>query len=48
MLVDLYKKAKVPDYMNMCRCLVFLDEASAIAELFISLLTEEVEVRISD
>lgn len=44
LLVELYKKAKVPDYTNMCRCLVFLDEPSAISALFLSLLKEESEV----
>eukprot|EP01127_Copromyxa_protea_P014006 TRINITY_DN383_c0_g1_i2.p1 TRINITY_DN383_c0_g1~~TRINITY_DN383_c0_g1_i2.p1 ORF type:complete len:979 (-),score=262.92 TRINITY_DN383_c0_g1_i2:24-2570(-) len=43
LLVALYKKVAIPDYMNMCRCLVFLDEASSISDLFISLLKEEVE-----
>jgi len=43
LLVSLYRQASVPDYINMCRCLVFLDLPLAISELFAALLAKEVE-----
>lgn len=32
-LVGLYKNLNTPDYVNMCQCLIFLDDALAVAEL---------------
>ena len=32
-LVDLYRNLAVPDYVNMCQCLIFLDESQAVAEI---------------
>lgn len=32
-LVELYKNLAVPDYVNMCQCLIFLDESRAVAEV---------------
>lgn len=32
-LVNLYKNLDVPDYVNMVQCLIFLDDAAAIAEI---------------
>ncbi|XP_043284346.1 26S proteasome non-ATPase regulatory subunit 1 [Venturia canescens] len=32
-LVSLYKNLGTPDYVNMCQCLIFLDDPLAVAEL---------------
>lgn len=32
-LVGLYKNLSTPDYVSMCQCLIFLDDALAVAEL---------------
>lgn len=32
-LVNLYRNLETPDYVNMCQCLIFLDDALAVAEL---------------
>lgn len=32
-LVDLYRNLATPDYVNMCQCLIFLDESQAVAEV---------------
>ncbi|OXU28321.1 hypothetical protein TSAR_002153 [Trichomalopsis sarcophagae] len=32
-LVGLYKNLTTPDYVSMCQCLIFLDDALAVAEL---------------
>ena len=32
-LVSLYRNLETPDYVNMCQCLIFLDDAQAVAEL---------------
>ncbi|KAK6626505.1 proteasome regulatory particle base subunit [Polyplax serrata] len=32
-LVDLYRNLAIPDYVNMCQCLIFLDESQAVAEI---------------
>lgn len=37
-LVQLYKQLNVPDYLNVSRCLVFLDDAKSLAEILDSLL----------
>ena len=38
----MYQKLAVPDYINMCQCLLFLDDADAIADTLARLLTKEV------
>lgn len=32
-LVSLYRNLGTPDYVNMCQCLIFLDDPLAVAEL---------------
>ncbi|XP_047109390.1 26S proteasome non-ATPase regulatory subunit 1 isoform X1 [Schistocerca piceifrons] len=32
-LVDLYRNLATPDYVNMCQCLIFLDDPLAVAEI---------------
>ncbi|XP_037088868.1 26S proteasome non-ATPase regulatory subunit 1-like [Pollicipes pollicipes] len=32
-LVDLYRNLATPDYVNMCQCLIFLDDPSAVAQV---------------
>src|SRR5690606_23162383 len=32
-LVDMYKNLKVPDYISMTQCLIFLDDDKSIAEV---------------
>ncbi|KAJ8892178.1 hypothetical protein PR048_004758 [Dryococelus australis] len=32
-LVDLYRNLATPDYVNMCQCLIFLDDPLAVAEV---------------
>lgn len=32
-LVNLYRNLGTPDYVNMCQCLIFLDDPLAVAEL---------------
>lgn len=32
-LVELYRSLATPDYVNMCQCLIFLDESQAVAEI---------------
>ncbi|XP_041981183.1 26S proteasome non-ATPase regulatory subunit 1 [Aricia agestis] len=32
-LVNLYRGLNVPDYVNMCQCLIFLDDALSVAEI---------------
>ncbi|XP_012539025.1 26S proteasome non-ATPase regulatory subunit 1 [Monomorium pharaonis] len=32
-LVSLYRNLETPDYVNMCQCLIFLDDPLAVAEL---------------
>jgi hypothetical protein len=48
LLVDLYKKSKDVDSMNICRCLIFLDRAADISTFFHDLLQENKEVRLYD
>uniref|UniRef100_A0A6B2KX95 Uncharacterized protein n=1 Tax=Arcella intermedia TaxID=1963864 RepID=A0A6B2KX95_9EUKA len=38
LLVKLYRQSEVRDYMNLCRCLLFLDKSNEIAFLFDDLL----------
>jgi hypothetical protein len=44
LLVELYKKSKDVDSMNICRCLIFLDRAADISKFFNDLLKENKEV----
>ncbi|BES91657.1 unnamed protein product [Nesidiocoris tenuis] len=39
-LVNLYKGLDVPDYVNMVQCLIFLDDALAIAEILEKLIKD--------
>lgn len=32
-LVDLYKNLETPDYVNMCQCLIFIDDAQSVADV---------------
>ena len=32
-LVKLYKGLKTPDYVQMCQCLIFLDQPMAVADI---------------
>lgn len=32
-LVELYRNLATPDYVNMCQCLIFLDESQSVAEI---------------
>ncbi|GFQ95967.1 26S proteasome non-ATPase regulatory subunit 1 [Trichonephila clavata] len=32
-LVTLYKNLETPDYVNMCQCLIFVDDAQAVADV---------------
>ncbi|XP_058130098.1 26S proteasome non-ATPase regulatory subunit 1 [Anopheles ziemanni] len=41
-LVELYRNAGVPDYVNMCQCLIFLEDPLAVAEVLDG-LTKETE-----
>jgi len=43
MLVQLYKESEVSDYLNQCRCLVFLGKSDEIGKLFADLLKNESE-----
>ena len=40
-LVDLYQGLDTPDYVNMCQCLIFLDDASAVAGTLNKLVLEQ-------
>ncbi|XP_078693154.1 26S proteasome non-ATPase regulatory subunit 1-like [Branchiostoma floridae x Branchiostoma belcheri] len=37
-LVRLYLHLDIPDYINVCQCLIFLDDASAVAEILEKLI----------
>lgn len=39
-LVKLYRNLLVPDYVNMCQCLIFLEDPLAVAEILDKLTTE--------
>lgn len=43
LLVQLYSKLPVPDSLNMCRCLVFLEDAEGLANHLKALLASEKE-----
>lgn len=40
-LVKIYKNLKTPDYVNMCQCLIFLDDAQSIADVLDKLVRED-------
>lgn len=40
-LVNIYKNLKTPDYVNMCQCLIFLDDAQSVADILDKLLRED-------
>ncbi|XP_034661041.1 26S proteasome non-ATPase regulatory subunit 1 [Drosophila subobscura] len=42
-LVGLYKDLGVPDYVNMCQCLIFLEDPLAVAEMLDTLTRSAVE-----
>lgn len=37
-LVRLYRNLTTPDYVNMCQCLIFLDDAQSVADVLLRLL----------
>jgi len=45
-LVALYRDLEVPDYVNMCQCLIFLDDPLAVADV-LERLSKESEVSIN-
>ena len=38
MLIKLYEGAAVPDWLSICQCLMFLDDAPEVAKIFDRLL----------
>ncbi|XP_046865190.1 26S proteasome non-ATPase regulatory subunit 1 [Drosophila willistoni] len=42
-LVSLYRDLGVPDYVNMCQCLIFLEDPLAVAEMLDTLTRSSVE-----
>lgn len=38
-LVKMYRSLEVPDYVNMCQCLIFLEDPLAVAEILDKLIT---------
>lgn len=40
-LVNIYKNLKTPDYVNMCQCLIFLDDAQSVANILDKLVRED-------
>lgn len=38
-LVKLYRSLAVPDYVNMCQCLIFLEDSLSVAEILDKLIT---------
>ncbi|EME29798.1 26S proteasome regulatory subunit N2 [Galdieria sulphuraria] len=42
-LVELYEKQPTPDYVSICKCLGFLEDAKRVAEILVRLLKEENE-----
>ncbi|XP_067617166.1 26S proteasome non-ATPase regulatory subunit 1 [Eurosta solidaginis] len=43
-LVGLYRDLGVPDYVNMCQCLIFLEDPLAVAEVLDKLTRSSVEI----
>ena len=37
-LIELYRNLTTPDYVNMCQCLIFLDDAGAVAQVLEKLI----------
>lgn len=46
-LVDLYRDLATPDYVNMCQCLIFLDDPLAVAQV-LEKLSKESEVSVNN
>lgn len=42
-LVSLYRDLATPDYVNMCQCLIFLDDPQSVAQV-LEKLSKESEV----
>lgn len=40
-LVNIYKNLKTPDYVNMCQCLIYLDDAQSVANILDKLVRED-------
>ena len=40
-LADMYQKLHVPDYISVCQCLLFLDDAKAVANILKDLIQSE-------
>lgn len=45
-LVKLYRNLQTPDYVNMCQCLIFLDDPKTVAEV-LEKLSKDSEVSFS-
>lgn len=43
LLVRLYMSLKVPDYINVCQCLIFLDDSQGVADILDKLIQESEE-----
>ena len=41
LLIDQYLKLNVPDYLSVCQCLVFLDDAEQVSTIMKKLLEED-------
>lgn len=41
LLVTLYKGLEVPDYINMCQCLLFLEDPAAVSKILDQLLKQD-------
>ena len=39
MLIRLYESSPAPDYVDICQCLMFLDDAPEVAKILNNLLT---------
>eukprot|EP01083_Nonionella_stella_P089627 250148_1 len=46
-LVDIYNNMDVPDYINICQCLLVLDDAEQVAKILESLITDGVETGVT-
>lgn len=42
-LVGLYRGLSIPDYVNMCQCLIFLDDPQSVAEILDKLVQGQEE-----
>jgi hypothetical protein len=45
-LVGLYRGLSIPDYVNMCQCLIFLEDPLSVAEILDKLVQGEEENRL--